>query len=193
MTDGDILLRAICADPADDFPRLAYADWLEEHGQSAQEKARAEFIRLQISLAQLCDDPNPIGMVAREQRLLDDFGYYWVNDPQVWPVSMTVGPVDCIHFSRGFVKCWDYLRWEDWAAHHEAILSRHPLQEVSLTTFSKVISDVGYSYPKRCWLAGFHRTYDWFLGDTTDAEVIECLLPQLWPQIQFTLPRYVHE
>jgi uncharacterized protein (TIGR02996 family) len=29
------LLQAILADPEDDTPRLVYADWLEEHGQSA--------------------------------------------------------------------------------------------------------------------------------------------------------------
>jgi uncharacterized protein (TIGR02996 family) len=31
VTDSEILLRAALADPADDAPRLAYADWLEEN------------------------------------------------------------------------------------------------------------------------------------------------------------------
>ena len=44
MTDRDALLRAICANPEDDAPRLIYADWLDEHGDPLQ----AEFIRLQI-------------------------------------------------------------------------------------------------------------------------------------------------
>jgi len=34
MTDGDALLRAIIAQPDEDTPRLAYADWLDEQGQS---------------------------------------------------------------------------------------------------------------------------------------------------------------
>lgn len=32
MNDHDILLRAILANPEDDAPRLAYADWLDENG-----------------------------------------------------------------------------------------------------------------------------------------------------------------
>lgn len=40
------LLAAVVAAPADDAPRLAYADWIETHGDEGM--ARAEFIRLQI-------------------------------------------------------------------------------------------------------------------------------------------------
>lgn len=34
MTDGDALLAAILANPDEDTPRLAYADWLDENGQA---------------------------------------------------------------------------------------------------------------------------------------------------------------
>ena len=47
MTDDDSFLRAIGAAPADDAPRLVYADWLDDHGQPE----RAEFIRVQCELA----------------------------------------------------------------------------------------------------------------------------------------------
>lgn len=47
MTDEQLFLRAICADPADDLPRLVYADWLDDHGRPD----RAEFIRVQSELA----------------------------------------------------------------------------------------------------------------------------------------------
>jgi uncharacterized protein (TIGR02996 family) len=40
-------LQAILADPDDDAPRLIYADWLDEQGESQ----RAEFIRVQCALA----------------------------------------------------------------------------------------------------------------------------------------------
>ncbi len=43
------LLKGIVANPGDDAPRLVYADWLDEHDHSA----RAEFIRTQVSIAQL--------------------------------------------------------------------------------------------------------------------------------------------
>lgn len=43
MTDRSAFLAAILATPRDDLPRLAFADWLEERGESP----RAAFIRLQ--------------------------------------------------------------------------------------------------------------------------------------------------
>jgi uncharacterized protein (TIGR02996 family) len=46
------LWAAIRANPLDDAPRLAYADWLHGHG----DEARAEFIRVQRALALLPDD-----------------------------------------------------------------------------------------------------------------------------------------
>lgn len=45
MTDRAALYRSILERPDDDLPRLVYADWLEENGESE----RAEFIRRQIS------------------------------------------------------------------------------------------------------------------------------------------------
>src|SRR5262245_59686176 len=53
-SDGDALLRAVLVDPADDLPRLAYADWLDERG----EVARAEFIRLQLELGRIGHGPD---------------------------------------------------------------------------------------------------------------------------------------
>jgi uncharacterized protein (TIGR02996 family) len=49
MTDGDLLLARVIADPACDAVRLVYADWLEENGQPE----RAEFVRVQVELANL--------------------------------------------------------------------------------------------------------------------------------------------
>jgi uncharacterized protein (TIGR02996 family) len=45
-------IRQILASPDDDAPRLAYADWLEQHG----ERARAKFIRYQIEGARLAPE-----------------------------------------------------------------------------------------------------------------------------------------
>jgi uncharacterized protein (TIGR02996 family) len=49
MGDQDAILEAIFAAPADDAPRLVYADWLEEHGQPEY----ADFIRLRCQMARL--------------------------------------------------------------------------------------------------------------------------------------------
>ena len=47
MTDRDALLAGIAARPADDLPRLVFADWLDDAGDAD----RAEFIRVQCELA----------------------------------------------------------------------------------------------------------------------------------------------
>lgn len=54
MTDGAALLRAVIAQPAEDTPRLVYADWLDENG----DPDRAAFVRGQCALAdmELWDD-----------------------------------------------------------------------------------------------------------------------------------------
>ncbi len=49
MSDEDALLAAICADPADDTARLAFADLLDERGGEVEE-AWARFIRAHIRL-----------------------------------------------------------------------------------------------------------------------------------------------
>ena len=57
------LLRAVAAAPGDDTPRLAFADWLDEHGQHPQ----ATFIRLQIELDRA--DPGDAGYAEKTARM----------------------------------------------------------------------------------------------------------------------------
>src|SRR4051794_143097 len=45
MGDHDNLLQAVAERPGDGARRLVYADWLEEHGRTEAELARAECIR----------------------------------------------------------------------------------------------------------------------------------------------------
>jgi uncharacterized protein (TIGR02996 family) len=101
MSDRDALLAAIQAAPDDDAPRLIFADWLDEHGETG----RAEFIRVQIEMAPferretdvdrfqravIRRDPSrplPVGfpeeyrryaaLVAREQELLQAYRFEW--------------------------------------------------------------------------------------------------------------------
>jgi uncharacterized protein (TIGR02996 family) len=59
MNEEAAILAAIAAHPAEDTPRLAYADWLDDHaGYSADPPAarlRAEFIRVQCEIKTLED------------------------------------------------------------------------------------------------------------------------------------------
>ena len=75
MTDESAFLRTILDRPDDDAPRLVYADWLEERGDTA----RAEFIRVQIELANLAaDGARRVELAARERELLQRHEREWV-------------------------------------------------------------------------------------------------------------------
>jgi uncharacterized protein (TIGR02996 family) len=67
MTNVDFLKR-IEERPDDDAPRLIYADWLIENGQTL----RGEFIQIQCQLARETDPALPGRLQRREQRLLQD-------------------------------------------------------------------------------------------------------------------------
>lgn len=74
MTEDSDFVRAIEAKPDDDIPRLIYADWLDDRGESA----RAEFIRLQIELASIDEfDPRWPELTHREQALIREHGHRW--------------------------------------------------------------------------------------------------------------------
>jgi uncharacterized protein (TIGR02996 family) len=61
MIDDGAFLQAILAAPADDVPRLVYADWLEERGDR-----RAELLRLDCQLTGLsASDPTASRLRAR--------------------------------------------------------------------------------------------------------------------------------
>lgn len=72
LDDREAFLRAIFADPDNDLPRLVFADWLDERGESAW----AELIRLQCELNATQDDglslltSETLSLVVRQAALL---------------------------------------------------------------------------------------------------------------------------
>lgn len=95
MTAADAFLRDILDRPDDDTPRLIYADWLEEQGNSSA-AARAQLIRVQCRLASLPEgsDLRP-ALEAQAHRLLLRHRQEWIR-----PLNGLVS--DCA-FHRGFV------------------------------------------------------------------------------------------
>jgi uncharacterized protein (TIGR02996 family) len=95
MTEDDVLFRAVLHAPADDAPRLVYADWLEKHGQVE----RAEFIRVQIELDRLPHKGGHGGAALRqrERALLKAHEADWRSAFPAHP-AIRWGP-----FERGFV------------------------------------------------------------------------------------------
>lgn len=76
------LVRAILEQPEDDAVRLAFADWLQEHG----DESRAEFIRVQIAMSGTTVGPDGTGdsgerykLVRRESDLCSGHGYAWAD------------------------------------------------------------------------------------------------------------------
>jgi uncharacterized protein (TIGR02996 family) len=94
MTDEDALLAAITAAPDDDAPRLAYADWLDEHGHAD----RAEFIRVQCRIARGAEWGQHQELLRRETALLGRYRKEWLG-----PLRKLL-PSSTGTFSRGFVE-----------------------------------------------------------------------------------------
>jgi uncharacterized protein (TIGR02996 family) len=95
MSIKQAFLADILEHPDDDAPRLVYADWLEENGDSQ----RAEFIRLQCELAR----PRLAGGTARRRllagqvkRLLEAHGGRWAKEYGGWCFEYAE------YWSRGF-------------------------------------------------------------------------------------------
>jgi uncharacterized protein (TIGR02996 family) len=99
MSDEDALLAAIAAHPGEDTPRLAYADWLDEHDRPA----RAEFIRLQIEIGNLVRSvsaargPEFDELLRRERELLAA-----IRPEQLGPLATLRDDFEAT-FDRGFV------------------------------------------------------------------------------------------
>ena len=173
MTDHAAFIAAIKAAPDDDAPRLIFADWLDERGESE----RAEFIRVQCELARhpvVVRDLVPLR--RREQTLMglnltDWFsaacygGYVFLNQP---PHSTSPADAPFAVIRRGFIHSVTCTA-ADWLQHGDAILAEHPVREVRLTTGP----ELGHS----------------FVEATTRADSNRHWINQRWPGVTFHLPK----
>jgi uncharacterized protein (TIGR02996 family) len=114
VTDAAAFLAAIAADPDTDGLRLAYADWLDEHGDTA----RAEFIRVQCALAKVDEDNRDIHpLAARERELLKRHRDEWLRPLKdllggaagltrwrQWAMRITTAYTNLWAFRRGFAE-----------------------------------------------------------------------------------------
>lgn len=141
MSDEAALLRAVIEEPEDDLPRLAYADWLDEHGQAR----RAEFIRLQCRLAAMDElDPQWPDLHDREWELLAVYQKRW------WPPA--AGPVftdDGSDFVRGFLGRGSYSAGY-LLEKGEAIYREMPLEHLRIHELQGRLVEIA----GRPWLAG---------------------------------------
>ena len=143
MTDADALLRSVLAHPADDLPRLVYADYLDETGDPIQ-ASRAEFIRVQCELGRLEARPGQadydllLQLRTRERVLQSKFGEAWL-DPLRQRGEPLFSPRSHGLFRRGFVEVvWMPAGQFLWKA--EKLFTRAPVRElrVTLTTLDEL-------------------------------------------------------
>ncbi len=132
MTE-DALLRAVLADPDDDAPRLILADWLDEHGQAE----RAEFIRLQIALANMSPgtgqgsddevwcDCRYCALRCRERELQQGAAKWWSD-------SGLPDWVKVLEWRRGFAHSISISGF-DWLELKNRILALQPVRSASMT------------------------------------------------------------
>src|SRR5688572_9572629 len=92
-------MAAIIADPDEDTPRLALADWLEEHGDK-HDRARAEFIRLQVEAARLPEWDKARATLEKEAAALSDAHHLkWLGPLSHFRVTDDL-------FQRGLMRVW---------------------------------------------------------------------------------------
>jgi uncharacterized protein (TIGR02996 family) len=128
MTERDALLRAVCENPDDDTPRLVFADWLQENG----EEWRAEFIRLQVRLAELLRHATPgADVVARRAREL------WVARGMMWRRELPrINGIEWHDaFFRGFVERAVVASDARLIQHADVIFRQAPLRYLVIQQF----------------------------------------------------------
>lgn len=113
-------LRAICEEPHELAHRLVFADWLDEHNETA----RAEFIRHQIWREGLpLAHPRARASLHRESLLLE-------NHREAWLAELPPG-LHRPRFHRGFVEEVT-LTPEELIAHGESLFQKTPLLRLEL-------------------------------------------------------------
>src|SRR5262245_26763055 len=121
--EADPFLRAVFAAPDDDAPRLVYADWLEEHGETPH----AELIRAQCAL-----DRMPVPEQFRSP-LWPRLNPIWRSCEAEWSLEMMgIGFVDVIHFRRGFLETVLELHTATFIARSPYWWPRFPVRRVHL-------------------------------------------------------------
>ena len=126
MSEHWAFLNAILERPDDDLPRLVYADYLDESG----DPERAEFIRVQIELANSSDEDPRFAALTRR-----------LNELQKHRVEWRLPIRGIQHFHRGFVE--SIAVTADWLIHSPIeILRAAPIRELRVINADNFVVDL---------------------------------------------------
>ncbi len=152
-SEEQALLAAVLAEPGDDLPRLALADWWEgqDEWEGGDQRERAEFVRVQCALA--LEKPYtltfegtgynpPVVMTAprreanrryvalrRREGELRWSPYLWAPAGPRWHDAPGWG----FEWRRGFIRSATCTAAQ-WLEHGDLLLAFQPVEEVTLTT-----------------------------------------------------------
>ncbi len=116
-------LEDIIAHPDDDTPRLIFADWLDDEGDST----RAEFIRVQIERARLPEwDAGQVRLRLRERELLAEHLSWKRELPEIKGVHWW-------EFRRGFVATASFANFATLKTQARRAFAATPIEQVSIS------------------------------------------------------------
>jgi uncharacterized protein (TIGR02996 family) len=153
MDDRRALMAAIIANPEEDTPRLALADWLQEHGDK-HDQARAEFILLQVAEENETDKRAGRKLAVSAGKLARKHGDAWLAP--LTALDRNLGPADLLDVGRGLLWCWfvttgTFLS-KKWQAALPDALVAVGVEELFLYSPTKKIADLANS-PALRWVA----------------------------------------
>lgn len=122
MTEEHDLIRAIVLNPDEDVPRLMYADFLQEKGQSE----RAHYIRSEIDITR--SGGKSTMLVGSDSPTRSHCCPWVVADLDVFPFGMDWD----VEYTRGFISHVT-CSLADWMVHGSAICEARPVTRVLLT------------------------------------------------------------
>jgi uncharacterized protein (TIGR02996 family) len=171
----EAFLHDILEHPDDDGPRLVYADWLDENGESE----RAEFIRIQYALASLdAEDPRHADLTERQSDLLEAHKKGWrASLPELDGVTWG-------DFRRGFVAKAEVTNFRAFRTHSQTLFAAAPIEEIY---FRKLTPNTAGQLARSPLLARLRRLTLWSSGAGPDG--LEALLrsPYLTELVSLTL------
>lgn len=168
MSDGRALLAAICANPDEDTPRLAYADWLDEYvGAMPKDKResvrmRAELIRVQCELSAMSPEEEDadtatrrVELELREAALLKNPSRRrsWVK-PFGPAGAFPALPANTERFVRGFPQFPYAAGVENYLSAGAALFDVSPVHSLDCSCLHGAAADRFYAAP---WLPRLRR------------------------------------
>jgi uncharacterized protein (TIGR02996 family) len=135
--DEKALLAAICGEPEEDTPRLAYADWLDETGDPVK-SARAEFIRLCCELSSIAqsvpahhESEEYQAKSKRADQLAAEHYRVWLrplfNIPKLkWPARVFWWHM----YDRGFISYVEFPNAKAFHQYGSRVFAKTPIRSV---------------------------------------------------------------